>query len=299
MKKRLLWLMVAVCALLMLGSGSVFAAEVISSTDGSSRSVIAEEENAVSLSESWELSDSQKDLVYAAVGLPEDFSGMINQTYYENQSSYVYVDIYYGQTIVASAVMNRFNNAINVTKYYTSAVFRMNDATVGQWYYNAVKFVYDNGLMQGTDLTHFSPNVVTSRGMLATILYRIEGEPAVTGNNIFTDVKSSDYYCRAVTWASQKGIVNGYGNGKFGPNDSITREQMVTMLYRYVGGYPVSDNSIYNYSDWNRISSYALNAMRWGQYYGLINGVGNNRLDPQGNATRAQMATILSRFVGE
>ena len=138
-----------------------------------------------------------------------------------------------------------------------------------------------------------------TRGMMVTVLYRMVEDDGSLGDNPFTDVKSSDWYRDAVIWAYQNGIVNGYGNGKFGPNDPITREQMAAILYRFSDLYGLNTDiagNIYTYADYGNISYYAVDSMRWACGTGLINGMGNNRLEPQGTATRAQMATVLQRF---
>jgi hypothetical protein len=175
------------------------------------------------------------------------------------------------------------------------------DVKDGDWFYDDVKYVYENGLMMGTGDTTFSPNVTTSRGMIVTILYRLEGEPAVSGNCPFSDVAAGAYYENAVIWAAANGIVSGYSNNKFGPNDSITREQMVTILYRYANhkGYDVSvgeDTNILSFDDALSISEYAIPAFQWACGSGIINGTSTTTLSPKDNVTRAQAAAILHRF---
>ena len=175
------------------------------------------------------------------------------------------------------------------------------DVAASAWYYDAVRFVYENDLMNGVTTTTFGPNVTTSRAMLATILYRLEGEPSV-GSSDFTDVESGMYYTEAVTWASSKGIVTGYGDGTFLPNKAITREEMAAMLYRYASykGYDVTDmKDLGGYSDAGSVSSYAVEALQWATGEGLITDMGDGTLSPTGLASRAQIATILMRFLGE
>ena len=174
------------------------------------------------------------------------------------------------------------------------------DVAESAWYYDAVRFVYENGLMNGVTTTTFGPNVTTSRAMLATILYRLEGEPSV-GSSDFTDVESGMYYTDAVAWASAKGIVTGYGDGTFLPNKAITREEMAAMLYRYASykGYDVTKmKDLSGYSDGGSVSSYAVEALQWATGTGLITNM-DGALNPTGSATRAQLATILMRFLGE
>lgn len=172
------------------------------------------------------------------------------------------------------------------------------DVKETDWFYEAVQYVYENGMMSGTGNTTFSPDTTTTRGMIVTILHRMEGIPTIAGET-FTDVADGQYYSNAVAWASANGIVSGYGNGKFGPNDPITREQMAAILYRYAQykGYDVSQSAdLSKYTDAEQVSNYANTAIAWANAEGLINGVTLTTLVPQGNATRAQVATILMRF---
>ena len=176
------------------------------------------------------------------------------------------------------------------------------DVKTTDWFYKEVCYVYDEGLMQGTSATTFDPNLTTSRGMIVTILYRLEGEPSLMNDNIFTDVEPGSWYEKGVVWANGKGIVEGYGNGKFRPNDPITREQLATIMYRYANykGYDTATKAdLSDFVDSGKISSYALDAMKWANAAGLINGVGASKLDPQGDATRAQVAAIFYRFCNE
>lgn len=172
------------------------------------------------------------------------------------------------------------------------------DISQSDWFYNEVKFVYVNGLMQGTLDNKFSPYLTTTRGMIVTILYSLEDEPGVTGGG-FTDVADGAWYADAVAWAAANGIVSGYGGGLFGPNDSITREQMAVILYNYAKfmGYDVSDTAaLSGFNDSSQISAWAQDAMRWAVGAGLIGGKGGGKLDPDGTATRAEIAAILQRL---
>lgn len=172
------------------------------------------------------------------------------------------------------------------------------DVSKTDWFYDAVQYVYANGLIEGTSANTFSPKVTTSRGMLVTILWRLEGQPKVSGT-AFNDVASGRWYTDAVQWASATGIVEGYNNGKFGPNDALTREQMATILYRYASykGYDVTASAdLSKYTDANKVSSYAATAMSWANATGLITGMTSSTLAPQGSAIRAQAATVLMRF---
>lgn len=173
------------------------------------------------------------------------------------------------------------------------------DVAADAWYADAVQYVYENGLMSGTSETTFSPDLTTTRGMIVTILYRMENEPAVTGTTAFTDVAADQYYANAVAWAAQNGIVAGIDAITFAPDKAITREQMAAILYRYAQfkGYDVSakaDLSIY--TDAASVGAYAVDAMAWANGAGLITGTSTTTLSPAGNATRAQVAAILMRF---
>lgn len=173
------------------------------------------------------------------------------------------------------------------------------DVPADAWYAEAVQYVYENGMMSGTSETTFSPNLTTTRGMIVTILYRLENEPTVTGTTAFTDVAADQYYANAVAWAAQNGIVSGTTATTFAPNKAITREQMAAILYRYAQfkGYDVSakaDLSVY--TDAASVGAYAVDAMAWANGAGLITGTSATTLTPAGNATRAQVATILMRF---
>ena len=171
------------------------------------------------------------------------------------------------------------------------------DVSTSDWFYGAVKFVYENGLMDGVGDNRFAPNSATTRGMLVTILYRLEGEPAVTGEAGFDDVGDT-WYTDAVIWAAANDIVNGIGDNQFGPENTLTREQLVTMLYRYAQnkGYDVTASAdLSGYPDADKIQSWAQEAMTWAVAEGIVEGMDGN-LNPAGSATRAQIATILMRF---
>lgn len=174
------------------------------------------------------------------------------------------------------------------------------DVEGGDWFYDAVYYAYTNGLMDGVSTTQFAPNSNLTRGMVVTILYRLEGEPRVTGSSGFTDVASGAWYADAVTWAAANGIVNGVSDTEFAPNTDITREQLAAILFRYAEykGYNVSGrDSLTGYTDRGSISAYALDAMRWAVDEGLITGMTDTTIEPQGTATRAQCAAMLMRFI--
>lgn len=172
------------------------------------------------------------------------------------------------------------------------------DVATNAWYSDAVQYVYEHDMMKGTGSTKFSPDIVATRGMIVTVLYRLEGTPSVSKAH-FADVPAGQWYTDAVNWASTNDIVNGYPNGNFGPNDPITREQLVTILYRYAehkryGSKIVDDMA--EYSDRDAISSYANKAMDWAVAFDIIDGTNQKKLEPAGRATRAQVAVILTRF---
>ncbi|HJA48219.1 MAG TPA: S-layer homology domain-containing protein [Candidatus Agathobaculum intestinipullorum] len=170
------------------------------------------------------------------------------------------------------------------------------------WYYDAVQYVTQKGLMNGTEAARFSPDETTSRAMIVTILWRQAGRPSVGSTTNFRDVDPSQWYGSAVRWAAANRIVTGYGDGTFGPDDTITREQMAAILYRYAQykGYSVSaTGNLGGYTDANRISSYAMAAFRWICGRGIMEGTTPTTLSPTGSATRAEVATILMRFCDE
>lgn len=173
------------------------------------------------------------------------------------------------------------------------------DVKSADWFYNDVKYVYEKGMMAGTAADVFAPNATTTRAMIVTILYRLEGSPAVTGTSVFVDVPAGQWYTDAVNWAAANQIVKGTSATTFAPNDSITREQMAAILYRYAQykGYDVTKKAdLSGYSDNGQVSAYAKDALAWANAAKLINGVTNTTLAPQGNATRAQVSAILHRF---
>ena len=170
--------------------------------------------------------------------------------------------------------------------------------TVGTWYHEAVDYVLRNNLMGGYGNGLFGPNDTLTRAQFAQILYNKEGRPAVTGGGIFTDVAPSAWCAPAITWAAERGIVGGYGNGMFGPNDNITREQLAVMLWRYAGSPAATDKELH-FNDADKASGYALDALRWAVENGVMSGKGGGILDPKGLATRAQTAQMLKNFLGK
>jgi len=173
------------------------------------------------------------------------------------------------------------------------------DVESTDWFYEAVRFVAENGLMNGTSVDKFSPNTAMSRAMLVTVLYRLEGELPVSGSIPFADVKAGEWYSDAILWANNNNIVIGYSSVIFGRNDPITREQTVTILYRYakLKGLDVSASvDLSGYTDMKDISGWALDAMKWAVAERIVQGRTNTTIVPQGTSTRAEVAMILQRY---
>lgn len=173
------------------------------------------------------------------------------------------------------------------------------DVSDDAWYADAVRYVYAHGLMRGTNDTAFSPDASTTRGMIVTILYRMEGAPSISERSSFADVPADRYDADAIAWAAANGIVSGYDDRTFGPDDPITREQMAAILYRYAGwkGYDVSANAnLSAFADVNAVSRYALEALQWANAAALVSGTSSTTLTPGAHASRAQVAAILTRF---
>ena len=168
------------------------------------------------------------------------------------------------------------------------------DVVPGAWYAGAVSYVYDNGLMSGVSSSSFAPELSMSRAMLATVLYRMAGSPAVSGQDNFTDTDNNAWYSDAVLWAQQKGYVTGYNSQTFGTNDPVTREQVATILWRYAGS-PAAGSSA-GYADADQISNWATEAADWAKEDEIISGKPGNCFDPAGLATRAEAAVMLTRY---
>ena len=227
-----------------------------------------------------------------------------------------------GYALSTLTVTDRFGDAVRVTENsdgtYTftmpngqvtvTATFVETEAPVdepfvdvaeGDWFYDAVVYAYQNELMDGVGGSRFAPNSETTRAQLVTILYRLEGEPAVSGDLPFTDVESGTWYTDAILWAAQNNIVNGVSDTEFAPGDDLTRQQLVTILYRYAEakGYDVSASAdLSGYPDADQVQDYAQPAMAWAVAENIIQGMEDGTLKPAGNASRAQIATILMRF---
>ncbi len=190
-------------------------------------------------------------------------------------------------------------SSVKVSASFAKIKQSFDDVKTGDWFAKAVDYAVDKGMMNGVGNNKFAPDAVTTRGMIVTVLYRLEGEPAV-GSASFADVHDGEYYAKAVAWASANGIVTGYGDGKFGPNDAITREQFAAILYRYAKykGYDVSvgeNTNILSYTDAQSVSEYAVPAFQWACGAGVMNGA-SGKLLPKDSATRAQTAQLLMNF---
>ena len=173
------------------------------------------------------------------------------------------------------------------------------DVKQSDWYYNAIKYVYENKIISGTTETTFAPNNKLTRAMMATILYNMENSPKITNESPFIDVNdSSKWYYDAVVWAAKNKIVSGYSDGRFGPNDYITREQLAIMLYnfaKYKGKDLTKTNDLSAFSDSNKVASYAITQVKWAVGSGVITGT-NGKLNPKGNATRAEAASMIYKY---
>ena len=192
------------------------------------------------------------------------------------------------------------NGQVTVTVTFEQAPLPFPDVTEGDWFYDAVRYAYENSLMDGVGDNLFAPNSETTRAQLVTILYRLEGEPEVSGTSEFTDVEADTWYTDAVAWAAENGIVNGVSDTEFAPGDDITREQLAAILYRYAAyqGYDVSQRAdLSGFGDAESISGYAQEALSWAHAQGLVLGFEDGSLRPQGTASRAQIAAVLMRFL--
>ncbi len=193
---------------------------------------------------------------------------------------------------------------VTVDAEFVRTTMPFTDVSRGQWFYDAVSFVYWRDLMDGVTSTQFAPDATTTRAMVVQILYRMAGSPTVRGSSPFYDVSNGAWYADAVIWAEANDIVNGMTTTTFAPNTAVTREQLATMLYRYAQyrHYNTSagaNTNILSYYDANHISEYAFSALQWACGEGIMDGTGTGYLSPQGQATRAQLAAMLMRFCME
>ena len=209
-------------------------------------------------------------------------------------TSYTFEDVQKKHTI--EAVFAKDNPDTGVNNPFT-------DVRPDDWFYEAVIFVYQNNLMNGTSATTFSPNDATTRAQIATIFYRMAGSPAVENTNPFTDVPygpGTDWYYDAVLWVQQNGIMQGYGDNLFGPGDPVTREQLAVIFYNYAKfkGYDTTaSGDLSGFTDAGDLSPWAQEAMKWAVGSGVMSGKGNGILDPKGTATRAEIAAMLQNFI--
>lgn len=196
--------------------------------------------------------------------------------------------------LVCSVLFGAFQS----TALAAEAASPFKDVNTSDWFFDAVQYVYENDLMSGTGNDHFSPNEAITRGMMVTILYNMDGKPEASSPS-FTDVPANEWYAAPIAWASANGIVSGYGDGKFGPNDPISRQQMATVLYQYAR-YKQYDlaaqGSVFAFSDGGQASRHALTPLSWAIGKGIISGVGSNLLDPAGNTERSHMAAVMKSF---
>ncbi len=225
------------------------------------------------------------------------------EQYVPTREGYTFAGWYSDEALTQKVTSVKLNaNTTVYAKWTENAVtptLPFTDVKSGDWFYEAVQYVYDKGMMTGVSADRFAPASTTTRGMIVTILYRLENEPAVSGGSAFTDVENGAWYADAVAWAAANDIVNGTSATTFAPNSPITREQMAAILYRYAAykGYDVSQKAdLSGYTDAASISGYAKDALAWANAQKLITGVTDTTLNPQGSATRAQVATILMRL---
>ena len=200
---------------------------------------------------------------------------------------------------VKTYTIDKLTVSTRIEVKFTDGKLPFTDVHETDWFYNDVLFVYEEGLFAGTSDTTFSPNAAMTRAMLVTVLYRLEGEPAVSGRSGFSDVTFNSYYEDAVTWAADNGIVNGTSITTFSPNANVTREQMAAILYRYAQYKKyntAASSSLNGFTDQASVSGYATASLEWAVAEKLVNGSAG-KLMPTGNATRAQVAAILHRFV--
>lgn len=199
---------------------------------------------------------------------------------------------------VKTYTIDKLTVSTRIEVEFTNGKLPFTDVRESDWFYEDVAFAYENGLFAGTSDTTFSPNASMTRAMLVTVLYRLEGQPAVNGRSGFSDVQYNGYYEDAVTWAADNGIVNGISASTFSPNANVTREQMAAILYRYAQYKKyntAASSSLNSFSDHTSVSGYAVASLQWSVAEKLVNG-SNGKLMPTGNASRAQVAAILHRF---
>ena len=185
--------------------------------------------------------------------------------------------------------------------FFAGSAFPFVDVPESVWFYDGIAFAYHHGLFMGTSADMFSPNIPMTRGMLVTVLRRAASLPTSTNSGVFADVLSGEYYSDAVDWAVEQGVAIGVGGGQFSPDVNITREQLVTMLMhfaRHMGIDTTINATESSFDDNSDISSWAADAVAWAQEKGIVIGKPGNIFDPQAGATRAEVAAVLTRFIG-
>ena len=210
----------------------------------------------------------------------------------QDDGSYTYIQPWGMVTINVTFARDA---AASVTEIFT-------DIRPGAWYEDAVQFAYDKGWLTGTSATTFAPDTAATRGMIVSILHRLAGAPAAETDVPFEDVASGAWYADAVRWGVAEGLISGYNDTTFGPDDAVTREQLAAMLQRYDQWRGESDGTrsdLSGYEDASAISGWAIDAVAWAHAQGLLTGTSETTLDPQGPAARAQVAAMLQRFLGE
>lgn len=198
--------------------------------------------------------------------------------------------------IISMLLMAAMLFSLSATAFAVEGESNFTDVSADAWYAEAVNYVRANDIMNGTSTTTFAPDASMTRAMLAAVLYRAAGSPAVTGTDDFTDTADGAWYSNAVLWASQQKLVGGYGNGLFGTNDPVTREQVTAILWRY-RNQPAQDGTAAAFSDEAQIAAYALPAVKWARSAGIVNTRGENQFAPKESATRAEVAFMLWKLL--
>ena len=213
----------------------------------------------------------------------------------------VFTVTHFSNYVIAYDAERAANSHLNCQKDATCPITAFNDASATAWYHDGVHFALENNIMSGYGNSKFGPGDTTSRAMMAQILWNMEGKPVVNYAMSYTDVDTDAWYAEAVRWANAEGIMSGYGYNKFGPNDDMTREQLVTIMYRYAQMKKVDvsigeDTNILSYDDAFDVSEWAVPAMQWAVGAGIVNGTSASTLSPKNNASRAEIATIVMRY---
>ncbi len=226
----------------------------------------------------------------------------------EEDSSFTDMKAYYesGYMVFETTHLSKYVLAASATPTsMPSNLWPFTDAAVnsGNWKYENIKFVYENGVMTGVKANQFQPDVPLTRAMFASVIYRLAGSPDITYKNVFSDVPAGKWYSNAIIWAYEKGIVAGLGNGRYGTNDNITREQLARMLMEFakVQSYNTSDSADFSkFADASEVSRWATDNMRWAVGAGIISGStkdGSYYMNPKGQATRVECAVMLTKFI--